>query len=448
MAKRRPTGKATSGTAAVSLPFTLAVLAEIFKTSSEAPDRLVSRESGHLEFKESYNWNSWPEYARTLAGFSNAEGGFIVFGVGDKPRHLKGLRNNAFEEEDPGRIAEYLNDLLAPALCWETITHQISGKTFGLIYVHPAGYKPVIVTKSAEKILREGDIFYRYRGRTQRIKYAELRQLLEEQRRRERNDWLRHFLKVAKIGVENAAVMDVNSGLVTGPRGSFVIDESLLPKLKFVKEGEFKETSGAPTLKLVGDVKPLKGGFFLPTKSVGRPEPVSIHTQEIMYAFLDQERVPRPAEYIKSICHQPSARLPVYFFIQQARMEKDQALEIISKVIARNPSKERLAARIQSGDPNLSSPVSDAVSPAATKRREFRGRILSGDTLEEVPPPDLRYAAQAIRSFEKGEIKADFLLSLLKRWFDAYYDDRDTNIAHDLRLAICHVDKVLFDGGK
>ncbi len=106
---KRRLGKTITTT--VLSPFTPEVLAEIFKTSPEAPDRLLSRESGRLEFKESYNWNSWPEYARTLAGFANADGGFIIFGVGDRPRRLKGLRSNAFEEEDPGRTTEYLNDL-------------------------------------------------------------------------------------------------------------------------------------------------------------------------------------------------------------------------------------------------------------------------------------------------------------------------------------------------
>lgn len=441
--KKRRSKKAASPS--VSSPFTLEVLAEIFKTSPEAPDRLISRESGWLEFKESYNWNSMSEYTRTLAGFANAEGGFIVFGVSDKPRRLKGLRTTAFEDEDPARITAYLNDLLSPAISWESTTHEVTGKKFGLIHVHAAAHKPIIATKSVDKAIREGDIFYRYRGRTQRIKYAELRHLLDDQRKRERNDWFRHFLKVAKIGVENAAVMDVTTGLVSGPRGSFLIDESLLPKIKFIKEGEFKEVSGAPALRVVGDVKPLREGFVLPARTVGRPEPVSIHTQEIVYAFLDQERVSRPTEYIKSICHQPSAMLPVYFFMKQARMAKEDALEIIAKVIARNPSKERLAARLRSGDTNLPFPVPGPVSAAATKRKEFREMILSGRAFDGASPTDLRYAMQAVRSLGVSEIDKGYLLALLKRWFDRHYADRRLNLAQDLRLAICHVDKTLND---
>jgi len=439
--KRRPKN---TGTPTIS-PFPPEILAEIFKTSPEAPDRLLSRESGRLEFKESYNWNSWPEYSRTLAGFANAEGGFIIFGVGDRPRRLKGLRSNAFEEEDPGRITEYLNDLLSPAICWEATTHGISGKTFGLVYVHPAVHKPVIATKSVDKIFREGDIFYRYRGRTQRIKYPELHQLLEEQRRRERNDWLRHFLKVAKIGVENAAVMDLATGLVTGPRGSFVIDESLLPKIKFIKEGEFKETSGAPTLKLVGEVKPLKGGFIQPVRTVTMTKPVVIRTPDIVHAFLDRKRVIEPAEYIKQLCFEPSSMLPVYCFMRQASMDKNDALELIKGVRSRGPSRDRLIARLKSDDELLPYPIPGPVSPSAIKRAGFRERILAKGSLEGVQPADFRYAIQAVRSLIKKEIDADFLFPLLKGWFDVYYADREVNIAGDLRVAICHVDKVLND---
>lgn len=446
-AKRRKVGKAASKAAFVATPFSLDILSEIFKTSPDASDRLLSRESGRLEFKESYNWNSWPEYARTIAGFANAEGGFIVFGVADKPRRLKGLKSQSFEDTDQAKVTEYLNGLFAPAICWEMTTHEVSGKTFGLVYAHETKHKPVIAVKSIDKIIREGDIVYRYRAATRRIMYPELRNLLDEQRRRERTDWLRHFLRVAKIGVENAAVMNVTTGLVTGPSGgSFLIDESLLPKIKFVKEGEFKEVSGAPTLRLVGDVKPIKGGFVQPVRTVTMTKPVVIRTPDIVHAFLDRKQVVEPAEYIKQLCFEPSSMLPVYCLMRQAGMKKDDVLEFLKAIRSRGPSRERLIARLKSNDESLPYPIPGPVSASAIKRAGFRERFLSKDSLDGVPPADLRYAIQAVRSLGKGEIDADFLLPLLKRWFDAYYADREVNLAQDLRMAICHVDKALNDG--
>lgn len=66
-----------------------------------------------------------------------------------------------------------------------------------------------------------------------------------------------HFAKISKIGPSNAAVLDMLNGKITGSSGTLVIDESLLPKLRFIKEGSFKERGGLPTLKLIGDVKPV-----------------------------------------------------------------------------------------------------------------------------------------------------------------------------------------------
>ena len=62
---------------------------------------------------------------------------------------------------------------------------------------------------------------------------------------------------IFKNGIENSAVMNIATGEVEGKSGNFVIDEKLLPKIQFLKEGEFVEKKGASALKLVGDVRPI-----------------------------------------------------------------------------------------------------------------------------------------------------------------------------------------------
>ena len=74
-----------------------------------------------------------------------------------------------------------------------------------------------------------------------------------------------------KFGIENSAVMNLTSGEVEGKSGNFLIDEELLPKLSFVKEGEFVEKAGAPALKLIGDLSGV-------TK-VGEEKPVKLTDQ-------------------------------------------------------------------------------------------------------------------------------------------------------------------------
>lgn len=54
----------------------------------------------------------------------------------------------------------------------------------------------------------------------------------------------------------NMAILNFLEGEIEGNAGILVIDEKLLPKIKFIKEGNFQQ-KGHPTLKLIGDVKPI-----------------------------------------------------------------------------------------------------------------------------------------------------------------------------------------------
>jgi hypothetical protein len=47
-------------------------LGMIFRFDESQPGRLISRESGKLEFKESFNFASIDDYAKTAAAFANS----------------------------------------------------------------------------------------------------------------------------------------------------------------------------------------------------------------------------------------------------------------------------------------------------------------------------------------------------------------------------------------
>lgn len=64
--------------------------------------------------------------------------------------------------------------------------------------------------------------------------------------------------KIGRTGPSNAAILDTENGLISkGSARILVVDQQLVSKLKFIKEGQFSEKDGAPTLKLVGDVSPV-----------------------------------------------------------------------------------------------------------------------------------------------------------------------------------------------
>lgn len=60
------------------------------------------------------------------------------------------------------------------------------------------------------------------------------------------------------VGPANAAILDTQRGLIQkDDKHLIVIDENIIPKIKFIREGHFAEKAGATTLKLVGEVHPI-----------------------------------------------------------------------------------------------------------------------------------------------------------------------------------------------
>ena len=234
-----------------------------FVFHASIPNRIVARESGWLEFKESFNWLSKDKYAKSMAAFANNKGGFIIFGIKDQPRELVGLQSNNFEITDEAKITSYLNNVFSPEIIFEKFVVEIQSKNVGVLYTHKASYKPVVCSKNDNE-LKESDIYYRYNAKSERIKYPELKLLLEQIKTEERKSWMEHFEKISKVGPANAAILDIIGCEINGRGGTLVIDKKLIPKLKFIKEGNFQE-KGKPVLKLIGDVKPVsvvvgKGG--------------------------------------------------------------------------------------------------------------------------------------------------------------------------------------------
>ena len=182
---------------------------------------------------------------------------------------MEGLRDTRFADIDPTVLTAFLNEHLAPEVRWERHIHTIQEKSFGLIYVFPAKTKPVICKKSSNQergdtkaALKEGEIYYRYRGSSEVIKYPELRRIIDESRKEEQALWMSHLKRIARIGVKDAGIFDIKSGHVSGPGGTFVIDETLLPELAFIREGEFVEREGIPALKLIGSLSSVESSVL------------------------------------------------------------------------------------------------------------------------------------------------------------------------------------------
>lgn len=429
------------------IPFSQEDLNEIFRVSPNKPDRVVSRESSSLEFKESFGWKSLPKYLRTCAAYANARGGYIVFGIANKPHRLVGLSGTnlqLFENIDPEKMSGNLNDHFAPEIHWSIHEYDLNGKVFGILYVHEATNKPVVCTKDADKDLKESDIYYRYRGRSERVKYPELRSILENQREQEQKLWMQHLRNIARIGVREAGIFDLQTGQVDGVGGGFLIDESLLGQLSFIKEGEFSEVKGKPALKLIGDLEPIKS---MPS-ATGRKQIVKtkgIRITDIVETFLNSKPVPEPQEYIAQICFESTGFLPVYYFMNVANLSTDKTVQFLGGVVSRSVSKAKLIKRLRDGT-TQQLPLTTVDTPAAKKKREFAKQLLDGSVDENLSGDDLKYCLQAIRglSAEDVETHSKSLCELLRLWFHRHYGSANGTLADSLRRATCWIDEALY----
>lgn len=221
--------------------------------------RLTSRERNDLEYKEAYHQRGWAKYAKTMAAFANNRGGVIIFGIKDNPRTIVGI-SDEFGALPQEKFTDFLNSLFAPELNWEAGIVTTDQGDIGYIFTEEATNKPVIAQKieNSEKI-NSGDVYYRYRARSEKIKFSEMQRLIDDRVRSEREHLMKHFETIFKSGTTNLGIINYDNGSFSTPNGVDVaIDKKLivqvLKKAKFIKEGSFNETTGIPVLKVTGSI--------------------------------------------------------------------------------------------------------------------------------------------------------------------------------------------------
>ncbi len=239
-----------------------------FKFQINSKGYLINRESFDLEYKQSFHFgDSLIEYARSMVGMANNRGGQIIFGIKDSPRTPIGLANDKFANVDTTKINHVVYEYFSHDFDWELTSIEFNGREFGIIRILESQNKPIVCKKSKPKILREGAIYFRYRGETKEIAYPELATILEKEKEKERKLWMSHIQKISDIGPQNVQFLDTYKGEISVGTEKILIDKSLLDKIKFVKEGHFVEKDGAPALTLTGEISGIfDNGAILPTE--------------------------------------------------------------------------------------------------------------------------------------------------------------------------------------
>jgi hypothetical protein len=415
--------------------FSQGELEKIFSFESPSSVRLNSRENGRLEFKEQFNLGSVDEYAKTGAAFANAQGGYIVFGVKDAPRELVGLKSEHFNTFDSAKLTNALNERFSPEIRWEPHTHLVRNLKVGILYFAEATQKPVVCTKNSG-CLHQGAIYYRYRGRSEAIRYAELRRLLDDDKAKERNLWMKQIRKIAEVGVENAAILDLESGEVSGGKGRFYIGEELLPKLQFIREGEFVESDGAMALRLLGDLQSTEGLFVHSTVEV----PVPIREAQIISAFLRRQSVLSPTEYLKAICFEQSYYHPVYYFILQTTETIDGIVPLLEGLEVRGNVRDKLIERLRHPNERLAIGSLTSSNPTAVERRAIVAQLRTKSLTPETILAGTTRFFEALTHTDSVDFDQTYLFALLADLILPKLSQLEQLERSAFRKALCHLD--------
>ncbi|OSQ44769.1 helix-turn-helix domain-containing protein [Thalassospira sp. MCCC 1A01428] len=228
-------------------------LATLIPTKKENPEQLDIKETNIIECKEGFNLPM-----KTIAAFANNKGGYILLGVKDKTWEIKGISDRKLSDFDYNKWNQRVISTLGIEIEFSHKVLQYADKKIAIFHISEAHTKPVIFSKNIDDA-HEGHIYYRYAGEDRLITPLDLQNIIDERVRKSSQTTLsKHLANILRIGIENSAIMDLKTGTVEGKSGNFYLDEKLLPQISFIKEGEFKETSGKPTLKLIGEVKNME----------------------------------------------------------------------------------------------------------------------------------------------------------------------------------------------
>lgn len=415
-------------------------LKSMFKDDGSGVFRFIHGESIRHECKESFNIKSSDRWMRAIAALANNCGGYIVFGVRDKTMvdekmsddsfELVGLNNSNFEGTDIVEFTKRLKSTFDPTPMIDQRCLTINTKKVGFLYVHQHTARPIIATKNDGDLIREGDIYFRYPGQSSRIKYSDLRSLLDERDREAREGILPMLQKLLSLGPRNSMVADLDSGTLGDENTTIVIGEDLLERFKFIKEGDFSEKMGSETLKLIGNVQATN--FQTGTIVKG-----FVTSLDVIRDFIQQNPPANPTEYIRfAVEASGGAWLPMHYFAGLAKMDKPALIRFISKSGASNNTKNLYIGRVKDTD-------------SAYEKLTQKGKlILERIKKHEVPSSNNTTEANAIaRSIsgilEKTEADVSSLLTILENCAKKISEDNSASLSC-VRKALARIDQLYF----
>lgn len=233
-------------------------LLAMFRETENGSLQFLPGETDEHECKRSFRLRASDKWLRAIAALANNRGGFVVFGVLDPSANDAtedffegvGLTNDEFFQTDPSEILTRVKGALDPTPRFEVSKLTVAGRRFGFLEVFESRSKPVIVTKT-DSTIKEGDILFRYVGQSSRIKYSDLRVIMDQRDVDARSRMVPVFTELARIGPDKALVGDLESGEIFDPNRPISIEPALLEQLRTARASSDPD---APKIVVTGEI--------------------------------------------------------------------------------------------------------------------------------------------------------------------------------------------------
>ncbi len=398
---------------------------------------LADGETDRHECKTSFGLRS-SAWLKAAAALANNKGGYIFFGVSETAApdangtllEVVGLATAEFQNIDPVLLTRRLKSVFDPTPTVRRTLLKFRGLTVGVLHVEPHAGRPVMATRQDDRIA-EGDIFFRYPGQSARIKYSDLRAMFDAREAEARFRILPMVERLLALGPARAMIADLEQGTIGDGSRMIRIDEDLVSKLTFIKEGQFSEKEGAPTLRLVGDVRPIEGG-----SDGGRIRRGVITRSDLLRDFLDEAVPESPREYIRFALEASQGEwLPLMYYARLADLPRQEMIDFINGTTAKAERKRVFIHRL-SGDA--------AYHSHGAKPRLLLPEILSGRMPAVADAVAAGHIGQALQALPRGPIDHPAILGLLKRSLEKAEESGDPSRVSPIRRAICRVDEVMY----
>ncbi len=384
-------------------------------------------ESTTFEFKENFNWGNRNKYARIMASFANATGGYIVFGVNDA-KMILGLSNQNFEEKDPAQITEYLNSLFTPKLEWSKIVCTLDVKVIGLLYVEESKDKPIIACANDGEV-KESDIYYRYSGETRRIKQGELKSIIEDGKRKYGMKLLEQMELMVKEGPRDFGLLDLEQIKNLKNKPIYLINTGTNGEkieVRPVNEGGGSDGIALKVVSVEGQAKTIR-----------ITEYKNITTEMIIYSFLDNSLPTNynPTGFLERLPYETSGLVPIYFYIKMANVSKEDAVRVITDSKSTTRGRTTLIKRLTNKEYNF----------ITQSNRDILKKLVNGEiSVENLTEPSIKQILISIRSITKDYLEQnwDIIKKTIHYLFDNFY--MNSRLRQELRLTICYMDILLY----